>query len=803
MKKAALLLILITGFLYSEERTLLFLPREDHPFFLNSTAGQFHMEESDGMWSTTMKISTDGDGGNVQVVAHDITPFSLENKNLVIWVKGDNIKALKEFWLYASDSNDFSNRIVFMPSNDPTQLREGVWSRLNLPLSAGEIWGTPDLSRLSALQFWLNDRGSSPLSLELGPVYLESSLPPSAVILTFDDGWKSQIETAAPVMAEQGLTGTAYIIPELIGSPGYMTAEDLKTLTDEYGWSLGSHHEERMDGMSDEELKDAFEQKKAWFEGQGLTAPDFSYANGAFGGQLLDRVKEYYRSGRTIIEYPESNPPGDPYLIKVLNIYPPVNFDRIRKRVENLSEEGELLVLLLHRITDRPEYATEISTADFTELCRLISLSEIPVRTMAQVSAGFSSAPPEIIDWSAPTLLQSASAESGQESTEVTNLSWQDRLNTTGAGQPEARFDTQLDFSLDWKMAWGLSGGDPEYFNQLEDLYVYIQNDLSDTARLYMSVGSSEVTFEDLTRGSLNGESFHLDSLYLEQTMPRGITLTAGYFSPDPHHKWLQVSRSVKLEPAFAQDMTPQYLWIQGTWTGWAPLGIQFAFVPDVIGVNRDGYDRRVLTYDGGEDENGDDIIETYHLGVPNLFTSVWFDTNWLDAEGAVALNGDAVKVAAEGALKIDMRVVKLAGSLGMKYTHGSEFYTYPLWEHENNAWRFSTGLAGYLVLGDFTFNPGYAYQTYISGKGVVRHLYGMDVGFLYRNTEFYMVLTFFDLANPHWGNDAGFEIGYALKYGDVKFVTGYTMGGFSADSGLYNNTSIDGLFLRIKATYW
>ncbi len=231
MKKAALFLILITGFLYSEERTLLFLPREDHPFFLNSTAGQFHMEESDGMWPATMKISTDGDGGNVQVVAHDITPFSLENKNLVIWIKGNNMKALREFWLYASDSNDFSNRIVFMPSNDPTQLREGVWSRLSLPLSAGEIWGTPDLSRLSALQFWLNDRGSSPLSLELGPVYLESSLPPSAVILTFDDGWKSQIETAAPVMAEQGLTGTAYIIPELIGSPGYMTEEDHSLIT--------------------------------------------------------------------------------------------------------------------------------------------------------------------------------------------------------------------------------------------------------------------------------------------------------------------------------------------------------------------------------------------------------------------------------------------------------------------------------------------------------------------------------------------------------------------------------------------
>ena len=58
------------------------------------------------------------------------------------------------------------------------------------------------------------------------------------------------------------------------------------------------------------------------------------------------------------------------------------------------------------------------------------------------------------------------------------------------------------------------------------------------------------------------------------------------------------------------------------------------------------------------------------------------------------------------------------------------------------------------------------------------------------------------------WGENAGFEAGLSLDYEGVTFITGYTMGGFNAASGLYGNNddnegALDGPFLRIKATYW
>ncbi|MDC7221177.1 MAG: polysaccharide deacetylase family protein [Spirochaetales bacterium] len=808
MKYRVLLFFLTSFSLFAGERTFLFLPRLDHPFYLNSSTGSFRIDELGDPWPQVMTLNTDGEGTNLQVVANNQSPFSLEGQNLVIWVKGENLKELREFWIYGADNSDFANRIVFMPSNDPTLLREGEWQCLSLPLSAGNIWGTPDLSQLTDIQFWVNDRGNGPVSLQIGPVYLEEAKEESALILTFDDGWKSQIETAAPIMAGLGLKGTAYIIPEMIGLEHYMDEEDLVRLTEEFGWSLGGHHIERMDQLPREEMVNLFEEKALWADENNLEMPDFSYANGAFNQDLLSVVEEYYQSGRTIIEYPEANPPGNPYQIKVLNLVPPLNFDLLQSRLEKLAPKGELLVLVLHKIEDVSQYETELSREDFTKLCTMVADSGKAVKTMAQVSADFSEHSLTLEDWNGPTLYQPAAATAGaSDPREKTNLSWDDQLHTSGAGHPEALFNTQINYSLDWKMVWGLNGGEAQYYNQLEDLYVYVQNDLSNTARLYSSVGIEDVNFDDLTEGGLDGSQFYLNTLYLKQPLPEDITLTAGYFSPDPHHKWLQVSRSVKIEPAFAQEITPRYLWLQGEWTGYSPFGFQFAMVPDVIGKDVDDFDQRVLTYDTGEDMDDDGDVDTY-LGVLNLFTSLWYDTNWLDGEVALALNGDALKVAAEGAINLDAKVVRLAGSLGVKYTQGENCYTYPTWEHEDGAWRYSTGLAGYLVLGEFTLNPGYAYQMYVDSDGSIRHLYGMDVGFLYRNTEFYTVVTFFDLTDPTWGLDAGFEVGYAVNYDGVKFITGYTMGGFSASSGLYGNTDdveggVDGIFLRIKATYW
>lgn len=61
-----------------------------------------------------------------------------------------------------------------------------------------------------------------------------------AVALTFDDGEKSVITSALPVMREAGFTGAVFMTTGWIGSEGYLDPEDLRALEQE-GWTVGTH----------------------------------------------------------------------------------------------------------------------------------------------------------------------------------------------------------------------------------------------------------------------------------------------------------------------------------------------------------------------------------------------------------------------------------------------------------------------------------------------------------------------------------------------------------------------------------
>ena len=61
-----------------------------------------------------------------------------------------------------------------------------------------------------------------------------------AAVVTFDDGEKSVITHALPVMRQAGLSGTVFMTTGWIGSEGYLDPEDLRALEQE-GWTVGTH----------------------------------------------------------------------------------------------------------------------------------------------------------------------------------------------------------------------------------------------------------------------------------------------------------------------------------------------------------------------------------------------------------------------------------------------------------------------------------------------------------------------------------------------------------------------------------
>lgn len=102
----------------------------------------------------------------------------------------------------------------------------------------------------SAQMQYLHQQGFVTVSLYdlVYALALGQSLPPQAVIVTFDDGYRSLSQYAAPIMKPYGYTGTIFVITEFMdnGYAAYLTWPEAEALYAQ-GWKIEPHtksHEE-------------------------------------------------------------------------------------------------------------------------------------------------------------------------------------------------------------------------------------------------------------------------------------------------------------------------------------------------------------------------------------------------------------------------------------------------------------------------------------------------------------------------------------------------------------------------------
>jgi peptidoglycan/xylan/chitin deacetylase (PgdA/CDA1 family) len=88
----------------------------------------------------------------------------------------------------------------------------------------------------------LSDSGYNAILPDLLYKYLagEASLPPRPIIVTFDDTHQEHFSIAAPALKSAGFRGVFFIMAVTIGKPGYMTAHQIKELSDS-GHVTGCH----------------------------------------------------------------------------------------------------------------------------------------------------------------------------------------------------------------------------------------------------------------------------------------------------------------------------------------------------------------------------------------------------------------------------------------------------------------------------------------------------------------------------------------------------------------------------------
>jgi peptidoglycan/xylan/chitin deacetylase (PgdA/CDA1 family) len=120
-------------------------------------------------------------------------------------------------------------------------------------------------------------------------------LPPRAVVLTFDDGWRDQYDVALPVLRKTGLTATFFVVSDYVGHPEFMSWAQLRTLA-RAGMSIGSHSHSHADLTQITDwnlLRDELVLSKSIIErNTGHEVEVFAYPYGAYDDQTIAAVEQ-------------------------------------------------------------------------------------------------------------------------------------------------------------------------------------------------------------------------------------------------------------------------------------------------------------------------------------------------------------------------------------------------------------------------------------------------------------------------------------------------------------------------------
>lgn len=202
-----------------------------------------------------------------------------------------------------------------------------------------------------------------------------------SVILTFDDGWKTDYDVVYPLLKERNIRSTHYIIASAAGQHPYMSWEDIQTMHGD-GFDMQCHsntHSSLTDpstNVSEEMLK-----VNEAFVAHGMPAPRHTaYPLGEYNENAISIVTQYRDSARVVSwgAYPVDSL-QKPYELPSY----PTDFHNTIDEIDKAIEGNYTLILCIHRVTDTPgEYNMPVS--EFVSILTHIQSNNIPTQTISE-----------------------------------------------------------------------------------------------------------------------------------------------------------------------------------------------------------------------------------------------------------------------------------------------------------------------------------------------------------------------------------------------------------------------------------
>ena len=309
-----------------------------------------------------------------------IPATDMTNAIFRVAVKCSDYTRFNGIWCDIGDSS-MSNFFRVNVVQDPRSLRDGDWNYITF--SSADLrstTGSPSWTNITKLRLRVNAAGSASASVLFDILTYSIAESKPRLLITFDDGYKTDISVAKPIMDSHGFVGTSYVIRDKIGTGGTrMTLEDLKSLQ-RCNWSIGSHGSPDLTTLTKEQLKAEFEDITQYLKSNGLSGyNNYAYPMGRYNSLVTSVADRYFKTARTIHVQPETTIPAERLKLRVFYVINSTTNSQLQGEINRANRNGITLILVFHRIVSTTSEPEDVSIANFTTFMQTIASSGIPV----------------------------------------------------------------------------------------------------------------------------------------------------------------------------------------------------------------------------------------------------------------------------------------------------------------------------------------------------------------------------------------------------------------------------------------